>query len=311
MEIAIPLYEDFTALDAVGPYEVLSRLPGARVRFLTATASAPTAVRTDNRMLELVAEASLEDVPRPDVLVVPGGISRRRASPTTSATGRWIRTRPRDVDLDDVGVLGRAAPGRGRDARRRRGDDALARPREPAALRRHPGRASASSSSGKVITAAGVSVGHRHGAPPGRADRGRRRRAGDPARHRVRPPAAVRRRVAAQGRARRRRPSSARPSTRAGARERAPAARRCDGRMRGDPAQGRGARRARRYGRAAADGPTSAPPCAPHFGFEGFRPGQEAGGRPPPEPAATCSSSCPRARASRSATSCRRSCATT
>ena len=36
MDIAIPIYDDFTALDAVGPYEVLSRLPGARVRFLSA-----------------------------------------------------------------------------------------------------------------------------------------------------------------------------------------------------------------------------------------------------------------------------------
>jgi transcriptional regulator GlxA family with amidase domain len=91
MEIAIPLYEDFTALDAVGPYEVLSRLPGARVRFLTATASAPTAVRTDNRMLELVAEASLEDVPHPDVLVVPGGISAGRFADDERYRS-WIRT---------------------------------------------------------------------------------------------------------------------------------------------------------------------------------------------------------------------------
>ena len=33
MQIAIPLYDRFTALDAVGPYEVLSRLPGATVTF--------------------------------------------------------------------------------------------------------------------------------------------------------------------------------------------------------------------------------------------------------------------------------------
>ena len=34
MRIAIPLYDRFTALDAVGPYEVLSRLPGASVTWL-------------------------------------------------------------------------------------------------------------------------------------------------------------------------------------------------------------------------------------------------------------------------------------
>ncbi|MDP9345921.1 MAG: DJ-1/PfpI family protein [Actinomycetota bacterium] len=72
MDVAIPIYDAFTALDAVGPYEVLSRLPGARVRFIAAR---PGAVTTDNGMLSLVAEASLDEVPAPDVLVVPGGIS--------------------------------------------------------------------------------------------------------------------------------------------------------------------------------------------------------------------------------------------
>ena len=74
MEIAIPLYDRFTALDAVGPYEVLSRLPGARVRFIAHEAGP---VRTETRMLTLVAEARLEDVPAPDILVVPGGIGTR------------------------------------------------------------------------------------------------------------------------------------------------------------------------------------------------------------------------------------------
>ena len=54
MEIAIPLFPRFTALDAVGPYEVLSRLPGARVRFVAAE---PGPLSTDNGMLALVAEA--------------------------------------------------------------------------------------------------------------------------------------------------------------------------------------------------------------------------------------------------------------
>jgi putative intracellular protease/amidase len=70
VEIAIPLYERFTALDAVGPYEVLSRLPGARVRFIARDAGP---VVTDNGMLTLLAEASLDDVPSPDVVLVPGG----------------------------------------------------------------------------------------------------------------------------------------------------------------------------------------------------------------------------------------------
>ena len=74
MEIAIPLYPRFTALDCVGPYEVLSRLPGARVRFI---AHEPGPVTTDNGMLQLVAEAGLQDVPEPDVVCVPGGFGTR------------------------------------------------------------------------------------------------------------------------------------------------------------------------------------------------------------------------------------------
>lgn len=74
MEIVIPLYERYTALDAVGPYEVLSRLPGARVRFAAATAGP---VVTDTAMLTIVAETALADVPEPDVVVVPGGFGTR------------------------------------------------------------------------------------------------------------------------------------------------------------------------------------------------------------------------------------------
>ncbi len=76
MEIAIPLFDRFTALDAVGPYQVLAALPGARVRFLAAE---PGPVRCDNRMLTLVAEGRFEDADRPEVLVIPGGIGTRAA----------------------------------------------------------------------------------------------------------------------------------------------------------------------------------------------------------------------------------------
>ncbi len=70
MEIAIGLYDKFTALDCVGPYDVLSRLPGARVRWL-ATEAGP--VRADAGLV-VQAEAAFTDVPRPDVLLIPGGM---------------------------------------------------------------------------------------------------------------------------------------------------------------------------------------------------------------------------------------------
>jgi putative intracellular protease/amidase len=70
MRIAIPLYDRFTALDAVGPYEVLQRLPGARITWL---AHEPGPVGTDTGQLHLVADAAFEDLPDPEIVLVPGG----------------------------------------------------------------------------------------------------------------------------------------------------------------------------------------------------------------------------------------------
>jgi putative intracellular protease/amidase len=70
LNVAILLYDRLTALDAMGPYEVLSRLRDARVTFV---AEQPGPVTTDTGMLSLVAEKSLAEVPHPDLVLVPGG----------------------------------------------------------------------------------------------------------------------------------------------------------------------------------------------------------------------------------------------
>ncbi|WP_030620739.1 DJ-1/PfpI family protein [Streptomyces sclerotialus] len=70
MQIAILLYDRFTALDAVGPYDTLGRLPGAETVFV-AERTGP--VRNDSGSLAMVADATLEEVTAPDILVVPGG----------------------------------------------------------------------------------------------------------------------------------------------------------------------------------------------------------------------------------------------
>jgi putative intracellular protease/amidase len=70
MQIAIVLYDRFTALDAVGPYQVLTSLPGAEVVF---AAEQPGPLTDDVGRLHLSAEAALADVPRPDIVLVPGG----------------------------------------------------------------------------------------------------------------------------------------------------------------------------------------------------------------------------------------------
>ncbi|WP_326719360.1 DJ-1/PfpI family protein [Streptomyces sp. NBC_00243] len=70
MQIAIVLFDRFTALDAVGPYETLGRLPGAEVVFV-AEQTGP--VRTDTGNLALTADKTLAEVEHPDIVVVPGG----------------------------------------------------------------------------------------------------------------------------------------------------------------------------------------------------------------------------------------------
>jgi putative intracellular protease/amidase len=70
MQIAILLYDRFTVLDAIGPYQVLSGLPGAEVIFV---AERPGPISDQVGSLVLTAPAGLADVPRPDIVVVPGG----------------------------------------------------------------------------------------------------------------------------------------------------------------------------------------------------------------------------------------------
>jgi putative intracellular protease/amidase len=87
MDIAFLLFDGITALDAVGPYEVLSRLPDARVRFVGVV---PGVVETKERSLGLRVSSSLADVRTADVLVVPGGPGARALLEDASVLA-WIR----------------------------------------------------------------------------------------------------------------------------------------------------------------------------------------------------------------------------
>src|SRR5437667_9618605 len=87
MDIAIPLFDRITALDAIGPYEVLSRLPGARIRWVAIT---PGPYRTDNRQLTLVADEPLSAVPHPEIIMVPGGFGTRELM-TPNPLLDWLR----------------------------------------------------------------------------------------------------------------------------------------------------------------------------------------------------------------------------
>jgi putative intracellular protease/amidase len=87
VDIVIPIFPNLTALDAVGPYEVLSRLPDATVRFL---ATEPGPYATENGMLSLIAEGRLADHPHPEVLLVPGGFGTRTLM-QDEAMLDWVR----------------------------------------------------------------------------------------------------------------------------------------------------------------------------------------------------------------------------
>ena len=74
METAILIFDKLTALDAIGPYEVLRSVPGWEVRFVGPEKGA---VRTDSGALGLSADYALEEVTEPDIVLVPGGAGNR------------------------------------------------------------------------------------------------------------------------------------------------------------------------------------------------------------------------------------------
>ena len=69
MNIAIYIYKGITALDAIGPYEVFSRIPDAHVYF---TGEKRKSYKTDTGFISLEAEYSISDVDSAEILVVPG-----------------------------------------------------------------------------------------------------------------------------------------------------------------------------------------------------------------------------------------------
>jgi putative intracellular protease/amidase len=87
MNVAIPIFDRVTALDAVGPYEVLSRVPGSTVHFI-ADELGPK--RTENGMLGLSADMTFDELTDPEVIVFPGGFGTR-ALMEDEAVLNWVR----------------------------------------------------------------------------------------------------------------------------------------------------------------------------------------------------------------------------
>jgi putative intracellular protease/amidase len=88
MRIAVVLFPRVTALDAIGPYEVLQRLPEATVTFVGHRRGE---IRTENGFLGLSIDATFDELTGPDVVVVPGGIGSRQLLKDDVVLD-WLRT---------------------------------------------------------------------------------------------------------------------------------------------------------------------------------------------------------------------------
>jgi len=87
MDIAVLVFDRLTALDAVGPWEVLSRVPGVDIALVAAE---PGLKRAHQGSLGLMADGSLDDHRAPDVVVVAGGPGQREAARDERVLG-WLR----------------------------------------------------------------------------------------------------------------------------------------------------------------------------------------------------------------------------
>lgn len=156
MQIAIVLYPGFTALDALGPYEVLKMLPDAEIRFVAREVGP---VPTDRGILVVGATHTFDETPRPDLILVPGSEARTVAAAADGRLTEWLRrahdgTRFTTSVCSGAVVLAAAGLLKGRPATTHwAAMDALGR------LGATPVPTERTVRSGKVWTAAGVSAG--------------------------------------------------------------------------------------------------------------------------------------------------------
>ena len=87
MQIAIPIFPRFTALDGIGPYEVLQRIPGFDITFIGHDTGE---VRSENGFLGITVDRVFEEVAHPDIVVFPGGIGTR-ALMKDERVLEWVR----------------------------------------------------------------------------------------------------------------------------------------------------------------------------------------------------------------------------
>lgn len=87
MQIAIGLYPEFTALDAIGPYQVLTQVPGVEVVLCAARTGR---LSDDNGLLHLDVEHTFDEVATPDITLVPGGFVTRHLARDHDPIVDWL-----------------------------------------------------------------------------------------------------------------------------------------------------------------------------------------------------------------------------
>ncbi len=89
MKIAILLFDGYIALDMIGPYEILNRMPKAKVIFVAENAGP---VQSDTTMLTIMAEKSFSEMTDPDVVIIPGGFAGVEAAIKNEKILNWVRS---------------------------------------------------------------------------------------------------------------------------------------------------------------------------------------------------------------------------
>lgn len=96
MQIAIVLYEGMTALDAIGPYEVLRFIPDAEIRFIS---HKPQPIMTDSGVLVLGATHSYVETPSPDIVLVPGSSADTTTAMADGELIKWLKSVHKNTTL--------------------------------------------------------------------------------------------------------------------------------------------------------------------------------------------------------------------
>ncbi len=88
MQIAIVVYQGMTALDAIGPYEVLRFIEGAEIRFVSAK---PQPITTDSGVLVIGSTHSFAETPTPDIVLVPGSSADTTTAMADKKLTHWLK----------------------------------------------------------------------------------------------------------------------------------------------------------------------------------------------------------------------------